>query len=132
MSERARELGATWLGECDTLYAPRAYPEASGESGYYLVMRRSLEPEKARRYRLMHIVGDGSAERLYTAPGIPLMAHPLPDDARRWLFSSEGWPAREGETPPDPRWQSVYLVDLDSPGRLPIAGVPPVALSRSS
>lgn len=113
---RARELGATWLGECDTLYAPRAYPEASGESGYYLVMRRSLEPEKARRYRLMHIAGDGSAERLYTAPGIPLMAHPLPDDARRWLFSAEGWPARDGDEPPDPRWQSVYLVDLDSPG----------------
>ena len=116
VAERARELGAAWLDECDTLYAPRAYPEASGEFGYYLVMRRSLEPEKARRYRLMHIAGDGSSERLYTAPGIPLMAHPLPDDARRWLVSAEGWPAREGETPPDPRWQSVYLVDLDSPG----------------
>ena len=116
VAERARELGAAWLDECDTLYAPRAYPEASSESGYYLVMRRSLEPEKARRYRLMHIAGDGAAERLYTAPGIPLMAHPLPDDARRWLVSAEGWPAREGQTPPDPRWQSVYLVDLDSPG----------------
>ena len=116
VAERARELGAAWLDECDTLYAPRAYPPDSGDAGHYAVMRRSLEPEKARRYRLMHIAGDGSAERLYTAPGIPLMAHPLPDDARRWLFSSEGWPAREGQTPPDPRWQSVYLVDLDSPG----------------
>ena len=116
VAARARELGASWLDECDTLYAPRAYPEASGESGHYLVMRRSLEPEKARRYRLMHIAGDGSAERLYAAPGIPLMAHPLPDDARRWLISAEGWPVREGQTPQDPRWQSVYLVDLDSPG----------------
>ena len=116
VAERARELGAAWLNECDTLCAPRAYTEASGESGYYAVMRRSLEPEKTQRYRLLHIDGDGSAERLYTAPGIPLMAHPLPDDARRWLVSSEGWPAREGQTPPDPRWQSVYLVDLDSPG----------------
>ncbi len=116
VAERARDLGAAWLSECDTLYAPRAYPADGGESGHYLVMRRSVEPEKAQRYRLMHIANDGSAERLYTAPGIPLMTHPLPDDARRWLVSSEGWPARDGGTPPDPRWQSVYLVDLDSPG----------------
>ncbi len=116
VAERARELGAAWLNECDTLCAPRAYTEASGESGYYAVMRRSLEPEKTQRYRLLHIDGDGSAARLYTAPGIPLMAHPLPDDARRWLISSEGWPARDGDEPPDPRWQSVHLVDLDSPG----------------
>ena len=115
VAERARELGAAWLNECDTLYAPRAYPPDSGESAYYAVMRRSLEPEKAQRYRLMHIAEDGAAERLYTAPGIPLMAHPLPDDARRWLVSAEGWPAPDSPTP-DPRWQSVYLVDLDSPG----------------
>ncbi len=115
VAEQARELGAAWLDECDTLYAPRAYPPDSGESGHYLVMRRSLEPEKAQRYRLMHIAEDGAAERLYTAPGIPLMAHPLPDDARRWLVSAEGWPAPDSPTP-DPRWQSVYLVDLDSPG----------------
>ena len=114
VAERARDLGAAWLDECDTLYAPRAYPAANGESGYYLVMRRSLEPEKERRYRLLHLAEDGSADRLYTAPGIPLMAHPLPDDARRWLVSAEGWPAPDSPTP-DPRWQSVYLVDLDSP-----------------
>ena len=129
VAERARELGAAWLGECDTLYAPRAYPPESGESGYYAVVRRSLEPEKTERYRLMHIAADGSDERLYTAPGIPLMAHPLPDDARRWLVSAEGWPAREGDEPPDARWQSVYLVDLDSPDEYrlleyPLAGFP--------
>ena len=124
VAARARELGAVWLGECDTLYAPRAYPPGSGEYGYYAVMRRSLEPEKSRRYRLLHIAADGSAERLYTAPGIPLMAHPLPNDARRWLVSSEGWPARDGDEPPDPRWQSVYLVDLDSPGDYRLLGYP--------
>ncbi len=115
VAERARELGAAWLNECDTLYAPRAYPPDSGESAYYAVMRRSLEPEKEQRYRLMRIGEDGAAERLYTAPGIPLMAHPLPDDARRWLVSAEGWPAPDSPTP-DARWQSVYLVDLGSSG----------------
>ena len=115
VAERARELGAPWLDDCDTLYAPRAFPQGSGESGHYVVMRRSLEPEKAQRYRLLRIAADGSAEHLHTAPGIPLMAQPLPDDARRWLVSSEGWPAPDGPTP-DPRWQSVYLVDLDRPG----------------
>ena len=115
VAERARELGAPWLGDCDTLYSPRPYPPGSGESGHYVVMRSSLEPEKTQRYRLLRLAEDGSAEHLYTAPGIPLMAHPLPDDSRRWLVSAEGWQAPDGPTP-DPRWQSVYLVDLDSPG----------------
>ena len=74
-----------------------------------------MEPDKTQRYRIMEVDESGSATELYRAPGIILMALPLPYNNRSWLFSSEGWTPAEGDTPADPRWQAVYLVDLDSP-----------------
>ena len=123
VADLAREMGAPWLEECDLLYAPRSY-DADGESAYYALTRRSLEPEKARRYRLLRLDDDGAARSVHTFPGIPLMARPLPHDAGRWLFSAEGWPAPDGETPPDPRWQSVYLADLDAPDDFQVVEYP--------
>ena len=105
-----------WLGDCDTAGGFRAYPGGeAGESRHYLIVRRSLEPDKKQRYRVLEVNGAGEATELYTAPGIILMALPLPYDARSWLFSTEGWTAAEGERPADPRWQAVYQVNLDSP-----------------
>ena len=105
-----------WLGDCDTAGGFRAYPGGEGaDSRHYLIVRRSLEPDKKQRYKVLEVNQAGEATELYTAPGIILMALPLPYDARSWLFSTEGWTPAEGEQPADPRWQAVYQVNLDSP-----------------
>ena len=92
-------------------------------------MRRSLEPDKRQRYKVLEVDATGEATELYTAPGIILMALPLPYNTRAWLFSTEGWTPAEGEQPADPRWQAVFQVNLDSPDeyvkvRYPIHGFP--------
>ena len=105
-----------WLGECDTAGGIRRYPVDGDDSGrYYLTVRRSLEPDKKQRYKVVELDGSGDATELYTAPGILLMALPMPYDDRTWLFSTEGWTPAEGEQPADPRWQAVYSVNLDDP-----------------
>ena len=125
-----RSQGVSWLGECDTAGGLRRYPGDEEDSGrYYLTIRRSLEPDKRVRYRILEVDRKGEATELYTAPGIILMALPLPYDDRTWLMSAEGWPPAEGAEPPDPRWQAVYAVNLDTPGeyvkvRYPIDGFP--------
>ena len=111
-----RDQQVRWLEECDTAGGLRAYPGAGeGETRHYLTVRRSLEPDKKQRYRILELNESGGATELYTAPGIILMALPLTFDDRTWLFSTEGWPPAEGDQPPDPRWQAVYLVNLDDP-----------------
>ena len=108
--------GVSWLGECDTAGGLRSYPGAGEVEGrHYLTIRRSLEPDKKQRYRILEVDETGAATELYTAPGIVLMAMPLPFNHRTWLFSTEGWTPAEGYEPADPRWQAVYLVDLDRP-----------------
>ena len=108
-----------WLGECDTAGGIRRYPvkDDAGDANerYYIIARRSLEPDKKQRYKILALDAAGAAEEIYTAPGIILLALPLPYDDRTWLLSSEGWPAAEGDAPADPRWQSVYLVNLTNP-----------------
>ncbi len=107
---------APWLGDCDTAGGFRAYPAVEGDTArQYLIVRRSLEPDKKQRYKILEVDKAGDARELYTAPGIILMALPLPYDPRSWLFSTEGWPPAEGDQPADPRWQAVYRVNLDSP-----------------
>ena len=111
-----RQQQVDWLGDCDTTGGLRAYPGAEDTaSRHYLTVRRSLEPDKKQRYRIMEVDDTGAATELYVARGIILMALPLPYNDRTWLFSTEGWTPAEGDTPADPRWQAVYLVDLDSP-----------------
>ncbi len=119
-----------WLGDCDTAGGFRAFPPEDGtESRHYLIVRRSLEPDKKQRYKILEVDEAGEATELYTAPGIILMALPLLFDTRSWLFSTEGWTPAEGEQPADPRWQAVYQVNLDSPDeyvkvRYPISEFP--------
>ena len=111
-----KEEGVSWLGDCDTAGGFRAYPNREvGESRHYLTVRRSLEPDIKQRYKILEVNAAGEATELYTAPGIILMALPLPYDDRSWLFSTEGWTPAEGEQPADPRWQAVYQVNLDRP-----------------
>ena len=114
-----------WLGDCDTAGGFRAYPDrGEGVSRHYLTVRRSLEPDRKQRYKILEVDETGEATELYTAPGIILMALPLPYDPRSWLFSTEGWTPAEGEQPADPRWQAVYQVNLDSPDEYVKVGYP--------
>ncbi|MCY4365264.1 MAG: hypothetical protein OXE17_03430 [Chloroflexi bacterium] len=111
-----RQEQVDWLGDCDTTGGLRAYPGAEESSKrHYLTVRRSLEPDKKQRYRIMEVDEAGQATELYVAPGTVLMALPLPFNDRTWLFSTEGWVPAEGSAPADPRWQAVYQVNLDSP-----------------
>ena len=125
-----RQEQFTWLGECDTAGGIRSYQSNEDtEERYYLIARRSLEPDKKERYKILTLNHDGGAEEIYTAPGIILMALPLPYDGQAWLLSTEGWPSPEGDQPPDPRWQAVYMVNIARPGeyekvQYPIAQFP--------
>ena len=64
---------------------------------------------------MVKIDENGGGQEIYTAPGIMLMALPLPWDDNYWMISSEGWPAPDEGKPADPRWQSVYIVDINNP-----------------
>jgi hypothetical protein len=116
IADRMLDLQVSWLGECDTAGGLRKYrlPDDSRER-YFAIVRRSLEPDRTQRYKIMRIQDDGSARELYTAPGIILMAQPLPQDDTRWIVSTEGWKPPDDAGPADPRWQSVYIVDLNRP-----------------
>ena len=116
LAARLAELQAAWIGECDTAGSVRTYrKKGAAADSYYLVVRRSLEPEKTSRYRVLALDDDGSAREIYIAPGIILMAMPLPSDDNYWLMSAEGWKSPEDGGQADPRWQTVYLVNLRDP-----------------
>ncbi len=116
LGELLRELDAPWIGECDNAGGARSYQSLDdSEDRYYLILRRSLEPDKQQRYKIISLSEDGAGEEVYTAPGAMLMALPVPWDDRRWIISTEGWPAAEGDRPADPRWQSVYIVNTENP-----------------
>jgi hypothetical protein len=126
----ANDLQVAWLQECDTAGGVRRYSSAA-DSGdrYFLIVRRSLEPDKKQRYKLLTLEHDGSATELYTAPGIILMAQPLPHNDTRWIMSTEGWKSPDDDGPADPRWQSVYIVDTSNPEKYdkvsyPISQIP--------
>ncbi len=111
-----RQLEVPWIGECDTAGGVRRYrPAGESEDRYYLTLRRSLEPDQTQRYKIIKLAEDGSGEEVYTAPGIMLMALPVPWNDTRWMMSTEGWPAALGDRPADPRWQSVYIVNTAKP-----------------
>jgi hypothetical protein len=116
VTDRLVERSLTWVGECDIAGGVRRY-RAPGQDrdDFYLTLRRSLEPDKKQRYKIIKLDDDGFGHEMYTAPGIMLMALPLPTDHDRWLISSEGWPGPAEGVAADPRWQSVYLVNLRSP-----------------
>jgi hypothetical protein len=110
------ELGVSWIGECDTSSAARRYRLSGADSDdYYLLVRRSLDPDKKQRHKVVKLDSAGGGREIYTTPGVMLMAMPLPWDDTRWMISSEGWPGPEEGKPADPRWQSVYIVDVNNP-----------------
>lgn len=120
-----RELGAPWIGECDTATGARSYRlPGDSQDRYYLILRRSLEPDKKQRYKIITLSEDGSGNEVYTAPGIMLMALPAPWDDTRWIISSEGWPSAQAEQPPDPRWQAVYIVNTENPDEYELVEYP--------
>ena len=126
-----RQLEVTWIGECDTAGGARRYrPPGESEDRYYLTLRRSLEPDRTQRYRIIKLGEDGSGEEVYTAPGIMLMALPTPWDDTRWMMSTEGWPSALGDRPADPRWQSVYIVNTAKPEEYQIVEYPISQFSR--
>ena len=116
VAERLAELRVPWMGECDTAGGVRTFRKKDADKdSYYLIVRRSLEPEKTARYRVLALDDDGSTQEIYVAPGVVLMAMPLPADDNYWLMSTEGWKSADDEGPADPRWQTVYLVNLRDP-----------------
>ena len=116
LADRLAELQVPWMGECDTAGGVRTYrKQGASEDSYYLVVRRSLEPEKTVRYRVVTLDDDGSGREIYIAPGIVLMAMPLPSNETYWLMSTEGWKSPDDNGPADPRWQTVYLVNVEDP-----------------
>ena len=109
-------LEVPWIEECDTAGAVRRYRLTDEEEDrFYLTLRRSLEPNKENRYKVVKLDENGGGQEIYTAPGIMLMALPLPWDDSYWMISSEGWPAPDEGKPADPRWQSVYIVNINEP-----------------
>ena len=81
VADRLAELQVPWMGECDTAGGLRTYRKKdAAKDSYYLVVRRSLEPEKTARYRVLALDDDGSTQEIYVAPGVVLMAMPLPAD----------------------------------------------------
>ena len=123
-ARRLAELGAGWVGECDAVSGPRAASGGNGDTGYYAIVRRSLEADKTQRYKVMDVAADGSAEVLHSPPGIVLLAIPLPSDPDRWLLSAEGWPSDSEGGTADPRFQSVYLAEAGSPDAYEIVRYP--------
>ena len=110
------QLDVSWLGECDTAGGLRRYRmEGESKDRFYMRVKRSLEPDKRDRHKIVALDDDGASRVIYDAPGIVLMALPLPTDDSRWLMSTEGWPKSGGGIPADPRWQSVYLVNINEP-----------------
>ena len=131
-ARRLAELGAQWVGECDAAYGLRPGPGQDGAKvSYYMIARRSLEPNKTQRYEIMHVADDGGGRVLHSPPGIVLLAVPLPTDPNRWILSAEGWPAAVDGEPADPRFQAVYLADVDSPGGYDIVEYPISRLPRA-
>ncbi len=124
IADRLRDLKASWIGECDTAGGMASYQAAPGQNGHYITVRRSLEPDIKRRYQVVSIAGDGSGRVLYTAPGIILMSQPLPFDSDRWVMSVEGWGGPGENSPADPRWQSVYIVNMASPEEYRVVSYP--------
>ncbi len=109
-------MDVSWLEECDTSSSVRRYRSSGAESDeFYTIVRRSLVPDKKQRHKILELDAAGEGREIYTAPGVMLMALPLPWDDTRWMISSEGWPGPEEGKPADPRWQSVYIVDVNNP-----------------
>jgi hypothetical protein len=115
-AERLASLQASWIGECDAAGGVRRYRlKERPNDNFYITVRRSLEHDKKDRHKIVSLGDDGSGRVIYDAPGIMLMARPLPWDDSYWLISTEGWTeAKKGEAA-DPRWQSVYVVNVRDP-----------------
>lgn len=114
-ARRLADFGAGWVGECDAVSGLRTVAGSDGEAIYYTIVRRSLEPDRTQRYKVVSVDADGSAAVLHSPPGIVLLALPLPSDPGRWMLSAEGWPSNSDGRPADPRFQAVYLAHVDSP-----------------
>ena len=123
-ARRLADVGAGWVGECDAVSGPRAASGSDGDAYYYAIVRRSLEPDKTRRYKVVGLAADGSVNVLHSPPGIVLLAVPLPSDPGRWLLSTEGWPSDSDGGTADPRFQAVYLAHVDSPDAYEIVRYP--------
>ncbi|GBD11452.1 hypothetical protein HRbin23_01119 [bacterium HR23] len=61
---------------------------------------------------------------MYTAPGVTLLAFPHPTLADWWVVSNEGWDGPAPGRAPDPRWSSLYLVDVQDPTRYRLLDFP--------
>ena len=87
------------------------------------ILSKASEPEESRRNMLMEATKDGESEILYIFPGDHVMFAKHPRDPDLFFASIDGWPDRESDNP-DPRWQSVYLFDINDPDNYKIVRYP--------
>jgi hypothetical protein len=124
-AERLASLRASWVGECDAAGGVRRYRlKERPRDNFYITVRRSLERDKKDRYKIVSLGDDGSGQVIYNAPGIMLMARPLPWDDTSWIISTEGWTEPKEGKPADPRWQSVYVVNVKAPNDYHVVNYP--------
>ncbi len=109
---RLQSLGVEGLRDCDQVRATRK----AGEEVYHLIWRPQ-EPDRERRNLVIRTDPSmRNPEVVYVAPGAILTAMPIRrEDSTYLLLSTEGWPDPSDGGSADPRWQSVYTVDVDDP-----------------
>jgi len=98
------------------------------EDALRFVLTRASEPEENKRNIFMKATNTGESEILYIFPGNLIMLAKHPENPDLFFASVNGWPDRESGNP-DPRWQSVYLFDIDDPDNYKLVRYP---LPRSS
>lgn len=129
IADRLREMGepvAQWVQACDAAGGIRFYPSTlrNAQQDSYIILRRSLEPDKKQRYRILSLAQDGSGREVYRAPGAFLLVFPHPTLADWWVMSTEGWDDSKGEQGPDPRASSLYMVYAQDPSRYLLVDFP--------
>jgi len=89
----------------------------------HFILSKASEPEENKRNMLMKATKDGESEILYTFPGNYIMFAKHPKNPDLFFASVNGWPDRKSKSP-DPRWQSVYLFDINDPDNYKIVRYP--------
>ncbi|MCS7207559.1 MAG: hypothetical protein NZ951_06490 [Dehalococcoidia bacterium] len=122
---RLREMGGP-AQECDAAGAIRPFPPAwrTPQQDTYIVLRRSLEPDRKRRFRVVALTQDGMGRDALILPGMPLLVFPHPAAPPWWVVSNEGWDGPAPGKAPDPRWSSLYLMHGNDPSRYVLVDFP--------
>jgi hypothetical protein len=90
---------------------------------YRFALTKTSEPQEEKRHIYIEASRGEEPRVLYTAPGYFLMLTERPKNPDILFLSVNGWPGRESQNP-DPRWQAVYLADINDPDNYKIVRYP--------